>query len=107
MQLRDGAVAACSSNSNRDVDVASAGGVTMLRRMGMPAFLKPSTEVSPSSDAPVPSFSPGVDEACSALWERARSAWATQPREATPVEDEAIRATFALFLEVSRALAQH
>ncbi len=75
--------------------------------MGMPAFLSLSAGAASTSSGAVPSLSPEVAEVCSTLWERARFAWATHPPEGTPVEEEALGATFALFLEVSRDLAGH
>ena len=90
------------------VTVASVVLETMIGTMGLPAFLRASTEhASGASSESVPLLTPEVDEACSALWERARSAWATRPAEGTPVEDEALRATFALFLEVTRSFVGH
>jgi hypothetical protein len=77
----------------------------MINSMALPAFLQISPEAA-SGEAPV-SLPPEVEQRCSALWERARPAWATQPGEGTPAEDEALRATFALLVEVYRALAGH
>jgi hypothetical protein len=77
----------------------------MIRSMALPAFLQVSPEAaSRASGEAITPLPPEVEQLCSTLWERARPAWATHPSEGTPVEDEALRATFALFVEAYRAL---
>ena len=76
--------------------------------MVMPAFLSPSVGApSASTGEALPSLSAEADQACSAWWEKARSAWAMHPEEGTAAEDDALRATFGLLFEVSRALVDH
>lgn len=75
--------------------------------VSLPAFLSPSTEPSGASDEAPPTLPPEVDQACSALWAQARSAWSARPKEGSDAEDVALRATFGLILEVSRALVGH
>jgi hypothetical protein len=71
--------------------------------MALPAFLSPAG----AEDAAIPTLTPEIDEACSALWDQAQRAWSARPHERSEAEDVALGATFGLMLEISRALAEH